>query len=71
MNRFIVNTRDYNTPDTPVQETDPVIFSDWDEGPSTFYDFAAPQKVRIVGYDPDLQGPQDLLDEMRRACQDL
>lgn len=73
-NKWTPNTRDYNKPDEPLVETntpDNLYYALSYQAPSCFYDFAAPQAVKVVGYDPDLQGPEDLLKEMMEACKDL
>ena len=69
MNRFVINTKDYNA----VIHRDRLIPNDppLEDHPSTFYEFAAPRHVRIAGYDPDLQESKDLICRMRKACEKL
>ena len=71
MNKYVINTKDYNMVFTRERQIPRDNVSDAVEPPSCFYDFASPKKVRIRGYNADLKGPDELLGRMRRACKDL
>ncbi len=69
MNKYVINTKDYNTV-IPRKQNIPKDLPIYN-APSTFYDFAAPKTVRIVGYDSNLHSPTELIEAMRKACENL
>ena len=71
MNKYVVNTKDYNAVAMRERRIPVDNANNAAESPSCFYDFASPKKIRIRGYSANLDGPDELIDKMRKACENL